>query len=228
MVLLSLPLAEKGAPPFVRYLFIRRSTIPILFIRFCLRKQPLPRSKIPIGVTAHYLLKPFSCNTYGPPRNCCKQKTYIPAKPFSCNTYRKRGVGESSPLSSPTFRCAVCIPKGVTGRYDVQTFRRGSDLSPFFSSSYSHTSTTATAQLFWNQSITHHSHRDGRCAPPVLILLAPWDGGSPDPVGIKEPDPIRSILPPTLLTRASACLTKRKARRRDLPSARFLLLPGSY
>jgi hypothetical protein len=36
--------------------------------------------------------KSFSCNTYGPPRKCCKQKTYNKAKLFRCNTYKKHGV----------------------------------------------------------------------------------------------------------------------------------------
>jgi hypothetical protein len=35
--------------------------------------------------------KSFSCNTYGPPRKWCKQKTYSRAKPFRCNTYKKQG-----------------------------------------------------------------------------------------------------------------------------------------
>ena len=35
--------------------------------------------------------KSFSCNTYSPPRKCCKQKTYVPAKLFRCNTYKKHG-----------------------------------------------------------------------------------------------------------------------------------------
>jgi len=37
--------------------------------------------------------KSFICNTYGPPRKCCKQKTYGPAKLFRCNTYKKPGGG---------------------------------------------------------------------------------------------------------------------------------------
>src|SRR5260370_394742 len=40
-------------------------------------------------------LKFFSCNTYGSPRKCCKQKTYGLAKPFRCNTYKKHGAGVS-------------------------------------------------------------------------------------------------------------------------------------
>src|SRR5712664_1285375 len=47
----------------------------------------------PVEVTTHYCFKSFSCNTYEPPRKCCKQKTYGPAKPFRCNTYKKHGVG---------------------------------------------------------------------------------------------------------------------------------------
>ena len=39
------------------------------------------------------LLKSFSCNTYGSPRKCCKQKTYGLAKPFRCNTYENHGGG---------------------------------------------------------------------------------------------------------------------------------------
>src|SRR5260370_24917659 len=41
--------------------------------------------------TVHYCSKSFSCNTYGSPRKCCKQKTYGMAKPFRCNTYKKQG-----------------------------------------------------------------------------------------------------------------------------------------
>ena len=35
--------------------------------------------------------KSFSCNTYGSPRKCCKQKTYGLAKPFRCNIYKIQG-----------------------------------------------------------------------------------------------------------------------------------------
>ncbi len=47
----------------------------------------------PVGVSAHYCFKSFSCNTYESPPKCCKQKTYGQAKPFRCNTYKKRGKG---------------------------------------------------------------------------------------------------------------------------------------
>ncbi len=57
-------------------------------------------------ITVHSCFKSFSCNTYGPPRKCCKQKTYGLAKPFRCNTYKKPGGG-------PAFR-----------RSDVPTFER--------------------------------------------------------------------------------------------------------
>src|SRR5882724_13706292 len=49
-------------------------------------------------------LNHFSCNTYGFPRKCCKQKTYGRTKPFRCNTYKKQGgrgvMVNQLPLSS--------------------------------------------------------------------------------------------------------------------------------
>src|SRR5260370_189389 len=44
----------------------------------------------PVGATCHYRVNSFSCNTYGPPRKCCKQKTYGRANSFRCNTYKKQ------------------------------------------------------------------------------------------------------------------------------------------
>jgi hypothetical protein len=43
--------------------------------------------------------KSFSCNTYGFPRKCCKQKTYRRANSFRCNTYKKQGGGGYAPGS---------------------------------------------------------------------------------------------------------------------------------
>ncbi len=40
---------------------------------------------------SHLPRKSFTCNTYGPPRKCCKQKTYGVGTSFSCNTYKKQG-----------------------------------------------------------------------------------------------------------------------------------------
>jgi hypothetical protein len=47
----------------------------------------------PVGVTARYCFKSFSCNTYGSPRKYCKQKTYGLAKSFRCNTYKEHTGG---------------------------------------------------------------------------------------------------------------------------------------
>jgi hypothetical protein len=63
--------------------------------------------------TAHYFSKSFSCNTYGSPRKCCKQKTYGQAKSFRCNTYKKQGA--SPPRRSDT---------RMLGISDVAAFRR--------------------------------------------------------------------------------------------------------
>src|SRR5216684_2897839 len=46
----------------------------------------------------------FSCNTYGFPRKCCKQKTYGMAKSFRCNTYKKQGGPRPSTFRRPALR----------------------------------------------------------------------------------------------------------------------------
>src|SRR6266852_2018112 len=64
--------------------------------------------------------KSFSCNTYEPPRKCCKQKAYDRAKSFSCNTYKKQGGHILQPKS---FSLASPFP-------DVSTCRRSHVPSP--------------------------------------------------------------------------------------------------
>jgi len=69
----------------------------------------------PVG-TAPSSFKSFSCNTYGSPRKCCKQKTYSMAKPFKCNTYKKQG--------GTPFKPKLLLFPSLSRRFDVQTFRR--------------------------------------------------------------------------------------------------------
>ena len=57
--------------------------------------------------------KSFSCNTYGSPRKCCKQKTCGSAKPFKCNTYKKHG-GRGCRTPSPTL--PKSLPYNLFGR----------------------------------------------------------------------------------------------------------------
>ncbi len=101
---LAFTLAEKGAPPFVRYF----SIFPSRHSRIAVHSLPSPERHLPRPPRGVRLLSlfpdlqlstfdfqpslsstPFSCNTYGSPRKCCKQKTYGTAKPFRCNTYKK-------------------------------------------------------------------------------------------------------------------------------------------
>jgi len=65
----------------------------------------------PVEVTVHHSFKSFSCNTYGPPRKCCKQKTYSMTKPFRCNTYKKPG----GPFRLRIFRRADARMFGTRG-----------------------------------------------------------------------------------------------------------------
>jgi len=64
--------------------------------------------------------KSFNCNTYRPPRKCCKRKTYGLAKSFRCNTYKKTGGTSFEPnilLSASRFFYVWSFK-----RSEVQTF----------------------------------------------------------------------------------------------------------
>ncbi len=80
----------------------------------------------------HSFFKSFRCNTYGSPRNCCKQRTYVLTKSFRCNTYKKpRGEGALRRLDFSTFRYAGCIPDAVVGRADLPTRLRSLPFRPW-------------------------------------------------------------------------------------------------
>ena len=101
----------------------------LLFADRCPLNFPDQRSRPgrdPVKVTAHHSFKSFSCNTYGPPRKCCKQKTYGLSKPFRCNTYKKHGGGavrerflHSTP--SPIFRTLFQVPYPATPLFATLT-----------------------------------------------------------------------------------------------------------
>jgi len=71
----------------------------------------------------HSCLNSFSCNTYGSPRKCCKQKTCCLSKSFRCNTYKNprgastpstfRRVFEPSPSPDPAGVTAPSQPSPV-------------------------------------------------------------------------------------------------------------------
>src|SRR5258708_10741787 len=84
--------------PFLVLSPISHSTFPLLLLtNHCPLTCPDPVAN-PVEATANYSPKCFRCNTYVPPRKCCKQKTYGPAKLFRCNTYKKQGVPPSSQI----------------------------------------------------------------------------------------------------------------------------------
>jgi hypothetical protein len=111
----------------------------------------------PVGVTAHYCFKSFSCNTYGSPRKCCKQKTYGLANSFRCNTYKKQREGVQL-LLTRIFDASPCLR-----RADIWTFRRQSDLSPFRSNSCALSCTflhSRKTQLFSFHAIAHSASKN--------------------------------------------------------------------
>ena len=77
--------------------------------------------------------KSFRCNTYEPPRKCCKQKTYSMANSFRCNTYKKQGVGSILRLQ---FSLSAALLEenlqsfGVFAERATHTPDRGPDLGP--------------------------------------------------------------------------------------------------
>src|SRR5712692_8475923 len=81
-----------------------------------------------VGVTAHYCFKSFRCNTYRPPRKCCKQKTYALAKPFRCNTYKKQGGGV--PVMVNQISDEEICPKEHRDEGPVFSLHRASRLQP--------------------------------------------------------------------------------------------------
>jgi hypothetical protein len=53
-------------------------------------------------ISIHDRFNFFRCNIYGPPRKCCKQRTYFLTNSFRCNTYKKqRGAPVSRSRQSP-------------------------------------------------------------------------------------------------------------------------------
>ena len=88
----------------------------------------LPR---PCRGHCHPCLKSFSCNTYGSPANVANKRLTAWLNSLDATLTKNRG-GASAPRRSDfsTFRCAVCIPGGVTGRgrSDVATCFRVASL----------------------------------------------------------------------------------------------------
>src|SRR5882724_2219269 len=67
----------------------------------CYKQNERSNFHSPYTLPSSASCKSFSCNTYGSPRKCCKQKTYSSRKPFRCNTYKKQGErGRQSPSRS--------------------------------------------------------------------------------------------------------------------------------
>ena|ERR1700674_1741864 len=75
-----------------------------------------PTCPDPVGVTAHYCFKSFTCNTHGSLRKCCKQKTYAQLSPLNATFTKNRGGGDAMVfLVAPPYRYVaptylLCFP----------------------------------------------------------------------------------------------------------------------
>src|SRR5882672_8287062 len=107
MLPLSFTAAEKGAPPFVRYLYTpsdSRSCAPRrlsgrgvhhnAFKSFAIQCSTGSTPFLPFSISAFpfpALPNPFRINTYKVSRKCCIQRTYRIVKSFRFRTYKKTG-----------------------------------------------------------------------------------------------------------------------------------------
>src|SRR6266852_7005198 len=101
----------------------------------------------PVGVTAHSCFKSSRCNTYAPPRKCCKQKTYTLAKPFRCNTYKKQGVPPSSQM---LFSVLAPPPVPIPTSHSPYTLPSSVSRISFICHSYENTGGVGVFFPFWN------------------------------------------------------------------------------
>jgi hypothetical protein len=124
--------------------------------------EPLPYIVTSLGPDFLFP-KSFSCNIYGFPRKCCKQKTYVTAKTFRCNIYKKQGWGVSFPLwNSPhsvhfpffsyTYGNPILQPVSFSIKRstsnDLQTY-------PFSFHTLAHSLARSKTQLIYFQAIAH-------------------------------------------------------------------------
>ena len=172
-------------PVFVATYSRRASTPPHLYGPGALCVEiPLPRSPLtccdhtvlilsgrprpvwaPVAVAVCYRLKSFACNTCGPPRKCCKQKTYGQAKPFRCNTYRKHGGG-LRPLQRATRRSYLAAALKPFPFILLHTLWHGAKVNPFIFKRF-RTLCPKTPGVGVPQAVQSKLHRS--CGPDVPI-----------------------------------------------------------
>ena len=99
----------------------------------------------------------FSCNTYGIPRKCCKQKTYGKAKSFTCNTYKKQGGG--GPALRIRQGCASCVRQRRRSRRIL--------LQPH---SFALQCTKSASQFLYSQAVPHSFSKLPGCHPTIPNL----------------------------------------------------------
>jgi len=131
----------------------------------------------PVVVTAHYCFNSFSCNTYGSPRKCCKQKIYGLAKPFRCNIYKNTGGGSRLWLTRFPMRKSV-LRSMATKDLSSHPLRIHSDENSFFAQVLSfhivaHSFARTGTQLFYFQAVPHSLPKNtGGRGYPLLLKSA--------------------------------------------------------
>src|SRR5882724_3396773 len=136
-------------------------------------------SRLRLGDVSHPY-KFFACNTYEPPRKCCKQKAYSSSKPFRCNTY-KNHKGWGSWLTRTASGPAVQVRVSVAARAASNNFFAFSRMSPLLKTALPATSNSAPARTISptvssdtppSISIRKDSPSDSRTSTSVLTLCS--------------------------------------------------------
>src|SRR5712692_7773055 len=112
-------------------------------------------------------VSPLAATLMDLPASVANKRLTVGLSPLDATLTKNRGVHPSSQraLSLRAFPAVRTFK-----RFDVQTFQRVSQPSPFLSIIYALSYTTGDTYLLFFQSLAHSFHRDGGCTPPLPTL----------------------------------------------------------
>ena len=128
-------------------------------------KSSHPSQSLPRQQSAS--LSPLAATLMHPPASVANKRLTVGLSPLDATLTKNRGVHPSSQraLSLRAFPAVRTFK-----RFDVQTFQRVSQPSPFLSIIYALSYTTGDTYLLFFQSLAHSFHRDGGCTPLLFPL----------------------------------------------------------
>src|SRR6266478_1866248 len=115
-------------------------------------------------------VSPLAATLMHPPASVANKRLTVGLSPLDATLTKNRGVHPSSQraLSLRAFPAVRTFK-----RFDVQTFQRVSQPSPFLSIIYALSYTTGDTYPLFFQSLAHSFHRDGGCTPLFPLWNSP-------------------------------------------------------